>query len=79
MGSLEWILPSQKVRALLAARCCFEVTYSVNRRGFCEPHFEAKARVFPLGSPSVRNMLAPLLSDACLLLHMEKTSLCYCK
>ena len=61
MGSLEWILPSQKVRALFAARCCFEVTYSVDRSGFCEPRFAAKARVSPLGLPSVINMLAPLV------------------
>ena len=29
--------------------------------GFCEPHFAASARVSPLGSPSVMNMLAPLV------------------
>ena len=61
MGSLEWILPSQKVRALLSARCCFEVTWSVDRSGFCEPHFAAKARVSPLGLPSVMIMLASLV------------------
>ena len=54
-------LQSQKVRALLAARCCFEVTCSVDCSGFCEPHFAAKARVSPLGLPSVMNMLAPLV------------------
>ena len=61
MGSLEWILPSQKMRALLARRCCFEVTWSVDRSGFCKPHFAAKARVSPIGLPSVINMLAPLV------------------
>ena len=61
VGLLEWILPSQKVRALLAARCCFEVTSSVDRSGFCEPHFAAKARMSPLDSPSVMNTLAPLV------------------
>ena len=45
----------------MAARCCFEVTWSVDRSGFCEPHFAAKARVSPLGSPSVMNMFAPLV------------------
>ena len=33
----------------------------MDRSGFCEPHFAAKARVSPLGSPSVMNMLAPLV------------------
>ena len=61
MGALEWIFQSQKVRALLATRCCFEETESVDRSGFCEPHFAAKARVSPLGPPSVMNMLAPLV------------------
>ena len=32
----------------------------MDRSGFCEPHFAAKARVSPLGSPSVINMLASL-------------------
>ena len=49
------------MRAFLAARCCFEVTYFEHRSGFCEPHFATKARVSPLGSPSVMNMLAPLV------------------
>ena len=31
------------------------------RSGFYEPHFAAKARVSPLDSPSVMNMLAPLV------------------
>ena len=33
----------------------------MDRSGFCEPHFAAKARVSQLGSPSVINMLAPLV------------------
>ena len=33
----------------------------MGRSGFCEPHFAAKARVSPLGSPSVMNMLATLV------------------
>ena len=33
----------------------------MDRSGFCEPHFAANARVSPLGSPSVMNMLAPLV------------------
>ena len=33
----------------------------MDRSGFCEPHFAAKARVSPLGSPFVMNMLAPLV------------------
>ena len=49
------------MRALLAARCCFEVTYSVDISGFFEPHFASKARVSKLGSPYVINMLAPLV------------------
>ena len=33
----------------------------MERSGFCEPHFAAKARVSQLGSLSVMNMLAPLV------------------
>ena len=33
----------------------------MDRNGSCEPHFAAKARVFPVDSPSVTNMLAPLI------------------
>ena len=33
----------------------------MDRSRFCEPHFAVKARVSPLGSPSVMNMLAPLV------------------
>ena len=33
----------------------------MDRSGFCEPHFAAKARVTPLGSPSAMNMLASLV------------------
>ena len=33
----------------------------MDRSGFCEPHFAAKARVSPLGSPSAMNMLASLV------------------
>ena len=33
----------------------------MDRSGFCKHHFAAKARVSPLGSPSVMNMLAPLV------------------
>ena len=33
----------------------------MDRSGFCEPHFAVKARVSPLGSPPVMNMLAPLV------------------
>ena len=33
----------------------------MDRSGFCEPHFAAKARVSSLGPPSVMNMLAPLI------------------
>ena len=33
----------------------------MDRNGFCEPHFAGKARVSPLGSPSVMNMLASLV------------------
>ena len=33
----------------------------MNRSGFCKPHFAAKAQVSPLGSPSVMNMLVPLV------------------
>ena len=33
----------------------------MDRSGVCEPHFSAKARVSPLGSPSVMNMLASLV------------------
>ena len=33
----------------------------MDRSGFCEPHFVAKARESLLGSPFVMNMLAPLV------------------
>ena len=33
----------------------------MDRSGFCEPHLEVKARVSPLGSPFVMNLLAPLV------------------
>ena len=33
----------------------------MDRSGFCKPHFAAKARVSPLGSPFVMNILAPLV------------------
>ena len=33
----------------------------MDRSGFCEPRFAAKARVSPLGSPSAMNMLASLV------------------
>ena len=33
----------------------------MDRSGFCEPHFAAKARVSSLGSTFVMNMLAPLV------------------
>ena len=33
----------------------------MDRNGFCKSHFAAKARVSLLGSPSVMNMLAPLV------------------
>ena len=33
----------------------------MDRSEFCEPHFAENARVSSLGSPSVMNMLAPLV------------------
>ena len=33
----------------------------MDRSGFCEPHFAAKAQVSPLGSSSVMNMLVPFV------------------
>ena len=39
--------------------------------GLCEPHFAVKARVSPLGSPSVMNMLAPLVRCMFAIAHGE--------
>ena len=39
--------------------------------GFCKPHFAAKARVSSLGSPSVMNMLAPLVQSMFAIAYRE--------
>ena len=44
----------------------------MGRSGFCKPHFAAKARVFPLGSSSVMNMLAPLIRHMFAIAYGEK-------
>ena len=48
----------------------------MDRSGFCEPHFAAKARVSPLGSPSVMNMLAPLVQRMFAFAYGENEFMC---